>query len=208
MGFCLRKPRPEIAHADAGRQGTLKKTPNPDGRSGNGVVGPGRGAFSAARLALPDVDSAGGQGPGLAPLSDPETDRLLWRSSSLRRPTPLPPGTGRFNAKTCWDLLRSLRRACRNSKKRVVVILDNAKFHHALLHKAWLAKVAPGFELDFLPPYSPELNPIERVRELTRRSCLQNLYFEKLSELIHDVECQFDAWRRGDSTLHRLCARI
>jgi hypothetical protein len=116
--------------------------------------------------------------------------------------------TGRFNAKTCWGFLRSLRRACRNSKKRVVVILDNAKFHHALLHRAWRAKVAPGFELDFLPPYSPELNPIERVWKLTRRSCLHNRYFEQLNELIYDVEQQFDAWRRGNGTLRRLCANI
>lgn len=89
-----------------------------------------------------------------------------------------------------------------------VVILDNAKFHHALLHRAWRTQVAPRFELDFLPPCSLELNPIERVWKLTRRSCLHNRYFEQLSELIHDVEHQFDAWRRGNGTLWRLCANI
>lgn len=114
----------------------------------------------------------------------------------------------RFNARTCWAFLKSLRRACKNSKKSVIVISDNAKFHHALLHKPWREKVAQRFALDYLPPYSPELNPIERVWKLTRRSCLHNRYFGQLSELIADVEAQFDQWRRGNDTLWRLRARI
>ncbi len=114
----------------------------------------------------------------------------------------------RFNAQTCWAFLPSLRRACRNSPRRIVVIVDNAKFHHALLHKRWRERVAPGFELSFLPPYSPELNPIERVWKLTRRLGLHNRYFPLLSDLVRDVEDQFDQWRKGNATLHRLCANI
>ena len=49
----------------------------------------------------------------------------------------------------------------------MVIFLDNAKYHHALLHKAWSEEVMPEFTLDFLPPYSPELNPIERIWKLT-----------------------------------------
>lgn len=116
--------------------------------------------------------------------------------------------TERFNAQTCWAFLRSLRRACRNSKRRIVVIADNASYHHAVLHKKWRLEAAPNFELNFLPPYSPELNPIERVWKLTRRICLHNRYFPLLEDLIHDVEDQFEMWRQGNQTLHRLCANI
>lgn len=116
--------------------------------------------------------------------------------------------TGRFNAQTCWSFFRSLRRACRNSQRRTVVILDNAQYHHARLHREWREETAPGFELSFLPPYSPELNPIERVWKLTRRLCLHNRYFPQLDDLIEDVEQQFEQWRRGNETLHRLCAKI
>jgi transposase len=114
----------------------------------------------------------------------------------------------RFNAQTCWTFLRSLRRACRNSRRRIVVIADNARFHHAVLHKEWRERMAPEFELSFLPPYSPELNPIERVWKLARRLCLHNRYFESLADLINDVEDQFERWRRGNTTLRRLCANI
>ena len=114
----------------------------------------------------------------------------------------------RFNAKTCWAFLKSLRRACKNSKKQVIVISDNAKYHHALLHKPWREKMATRFVLDFLPPYSPELNPIERVWKLTRRNCLHNRYFSQLSDLAEDVENQFKQWHKGNDTLRRLCAKI
>ena len=42
--------------------------------------------------------------------------------------------------------------------------------------------------LDYLPPYSPELNPIERVWNLTRRQCLHNRYFPVLEEVVAAVE--------------------
>jgi hypothetical protein len=48
-------------------------------------------------------------------------------------------------------------------------IKDPVIYHHrALLHLPWREQQAPAFRLDFLPPYSPELNPIERVRKLTK----------------------------------------
>jgi transposase len=60
--------------------------------------------------------------------------------------------------------------------------------------------------LDYLPPYSPELNPIERVRELTRRQCLHNRYFPVLEKVVAVVEKQFENWRNGNETRRRLCA--
>ena len=42
-----------------------------------------------------------------------------------------------------------------------ILILDNAKYHHANIIRdyAFITRI----DLLFLPPYSPELNPIERV---------------------------------------------
>jgi transposase len=90
--------------------------------------------------------------------------------------------------------------------RRVVVISDNAKYHHAWLHKDWRARHAADFALNYLPPYSPELNPIERVWKLTRRRCLHNRYFAKLEEVIAAVEAEFGSWARQNETLRRLCA--
>lgn len=114
--------------------------------------------------------------------------------------------TGRFNADTFFSFLKQLHRASRAAGRRVVIITDNAGYHHARYHKDWREQHAENFSLDFLPPYSPELNPIERAWKLTRRICTHNRYFESLEEVIQAVETQFENWRRPNSSLRRLCA--
>lgn len=44
--------------------------------------------------------------------------------------------------------------------KRLFVILDNAKFHHAKMVQAWVKKQR-NLDLFFLPAYCPEYNPVE-----------------------------------------------
>ena len=90
--------------------------------------------------------------------------------------------------------------------KRIVVITDNAKYHHAKMHKDWRDAQKPGFELDYLPPYSPDLNPIERVWKLTRRVSLHDQYFPTLPSVITAVESRFIEWSHGSETLKKLCA--
>jgi transposase len=112
----------------------------------------------------------------------------------------------RFNGESFFCFLRQLRRTSIKTGRRVVVISDNAQYHHARLHKGWREKQAPGFALDFLPPYSPELNPIERVWKLTRRRCLHNRYFSQLGQVTAAVEAEFATWAKRNNTLRRLCA--
>lgn len=114
----------------------------------------------------------------------------------------------KFNGPTFLGFLRDLRRVSLRAGRRVVVIADNAQYHHSRLHRPWREQQAPDFALDFLPPYSPELNPIERVWKLTRRRCLHNRYFAKLEELIVAVESEFHTWTRPNQVLRRLCAII
>lgn len=112
----------------------------------------------------------------------------------------------KFNGATFFAFMKDLRRTSIRSGRRVVVITDNAKYHHALLHKEWREKHIKNFTLDYLPPYSPELNPIERVWKLTRRRCLHNRYFPQLDHVIAAVEAEFDQWAVRNDTLRRLCA--
>jgi transposase len=113
---------------------------------------------------------------------------------------------GRFNGQSFWDFLKFLQAASRRDGRRVVVISDNAQYHRARLHLAWREQQVDGFGLDFLPPYSPELNPIERVWKLTRRLCLHNRYFGFLGTVIEAVETRFSEWGTPNETLRRLCA--
>ncbi len=78
----------------------------------------------------------------------------------------------KFNAETFFMFLKKVRKASCHSVNKVVVISDNARYHHAKFHEGYRQSCADRFLLDFLPPYSPELNPIERVWKLTRRCCM------------------------------------
>jgi transposase len=115
---------------------------------------------------------------------------------------------GRFNGETFWAFLKVLCQESAETGRRVVVISDNARYHRAKIHQDWRQERAPQFELDFLPPYSPQLNPIERVWKLTRRLCLHNRYFGFLDGVIEAVEEQFAEWVTPNETLRRLCAKI
>jgi hypothetical protein len=114
--------------------------------------------------------------------------------------------TDKFNGLTFFEFMKGLYESSITSGRRVVVITDNAKYHHARLHRQWREEHAAEFVLDYLPPYSPELNPIERVWKLTRRLCLHNRYFPLLQEVTTTVETEFVSWAGPNETLRRLCA--
>ena len=88
----------------------------------------------------------------------------------------------------------------------MVLVLDNCRWHHAKALSPWLEIKQGQLRLEFLPPYSPELNPIQRVWKLARRLCTHNRYFATLEELIQSVENQFNLWLQPNEQLRRLCA--
>ena len=168
--------------------------------------GYGRSTLPAARLPLSYVGATGNQGPRAAASSDAaQCGRFRCRTVADEK-FRFSRETGKFNAVTFFAFLKGLRRTSIRTGRRVVVITDNARYHHARLHKEWRATHDEDFVLDYLPPYSPELNPIERVWKLTRRQCLHNRYFPVLEEVVAVVEAQFENWRNGNETLRRLCA--
>ena len=61
------------------------------------------------------------------------------------------------------QLIVFLKRLVKDAKRKVFLILDNLRVHHAKLVKAWLAKHEDEIEVFYLPSYSPELNPDEML---------------------------------------------
>ena len=63
------------------------------------------------------------------------------------------------------------------SEMRLIhVFLDNARYHHAKLVQAWLARSGCRIKLHFVPAYCPHLNPIERLWGLMHRHITHNKY--------------------------------
>ncbi|MFQ5981727.1 MAG: IS630 family transposase [Candidatus Heimdallarchaeota archaeon] len=113
----------------------------------------------------------------------------------------------KFNAETFEIFLRRLLRHRKRSRK-MVIIIDNARYHHAKVLKPLLKKYHEVLRLDYLPPYSPDLNPIERVWKFLRKTCMHNQYFETLDELIYAVESEMEVWKKPNNILYKLCGII
>lgn len=112
-----------------------------------------------------------------------------------------------FNAETFAAFLRQLLRHRRRGK-RIVVVLDNAKYHHAVVSRPLLRKYRRVLRLLFLPPYSPQLASIERVWKLTRRLVMHNRYFATLEAVLKAVNACFQHWQKPNQVLRRLCCII
>jgi transposase len=65
-----------------------------------------------------------------------------------------------FNSDRLIEFLRAL---IKDADRKVFLILDNLRVHHSKPVKAWLAGHKEQIEVFYLPSYSPELNPDERL---------------------------------------------
>lgn len=109
----------------------------------------------------------------------------------------------KFKQDTFIDFLET---ALTYTKGKLIILLDNARWHHARAIQQFVAENGDRLCLLFLPPYSPELNPIERVWRLTRCLVTHNVYFPTLSKLAETLRKQFRAWNKANATLRTLCA--
>lgn len=67
--------------------------------------------------------------------------------------------------------------------EEILLVMDNAKWHGQL-------SVPEKIQIVYLPPYSPELNPIERLWRYIKDHVLKNKIYSTLSELEGSV-CDF-----------------
>lgn len=88
------------------------------------------------------------------------------------------------DAERIVELLRKIRAA--NPGKRLLLVLDNASYHRAASVKHAAAKLR--IELLYLPPYSPNLNLIERFWKFLKRKVARNRYHATFAEFRNAVQ--------------------
>ena len=110
-----------------------------------------------------------------------------------------------FNADTFGGFLDYL---LHYTQGKILLILDNATWHRARDLKPFFIKNQKRLVRIFLPPYSPELNPIERVWRITRRQITHNRYFESIEDLEISLTSHFVKWEQPNNALKILCANI
>lgn len=66
--------------------------------------------------------------------------------------------------------------------------MDNDRAHYAQAVRRLLAKHGHHIQVEYLPEYSPELNPQEEVWRHMRQRVTHNHYFEQTGALIEAVD--------------------
>ena len=74
-----------------------------------------------------------------------------------------------------------------SGERPIVIVLDNASYHHSAESEAMLAYFEDRSMTFWLPPYCSMLNPIERFwRHLKEKAC-SNCLFKSIDELLDSV---------------------
>jgi transposase len=73
-------------------------------------------------------------------------------------------------------LIKFMRRLIKDSKRKIFLILDNLKAHHAKIVTAWLEKHKDEIEVFYLPSYAPEYNPDEYLNGNLKRDMAKKGY--------------------------------
>lgn len=111
-----------------------------------------------------------------------------------------------FNGRTFLEFLKHL---VRRSRRKVFLVIDNGPCHNLDEEgKAWLVANRHRIALFRLPPYSPELNPIEGVWKQTKKRTSHNTFYRTTDERDAALRSTFNDFRKLPSTIARQVARF
>ena len=98
--------------------------------------------------------------------------------------------------------------------EKYYMVMDNASWHKKA--KRLIKENANNEYSDineqvvfvFLPPYSPDLNPIEQVWRVTRRDAKNNKYFDSKDSLEAELDSYYAVLADPNETLRSLCSFV
>ena len=153
------------------------------------------------------------------------SDHSAGRSWSAVGQTPLIPGTGqrfgskvisaisnkgrlqfrvfkeRFTASVLIDFLGRLVRQA--ERQKLILILDGHPVHRARKARDWVAAHPEQIELQYLPGYSPELNPTELLNQNVKTNALGRRRPRSQDELIGDTRSYLRSTQRRPQLVAR-----
>ena len=90
-------------------------------------------------------------------------------------------------------------------RKKYVLILDNASFHKTCVIKSLLEKNKAWINIEYLPPYSPELNPIETCWKVTKNAVTKSQHFKTIDSMQLNLEEFWDKHIFTQTFMRYLC---
>ena len=113
----------------------------------------------------------------------------------------------RYDAAVFLDFLKKVLDHYPSGK--VVMVLDNARIHHARLIQPFLEENRDRLEFVFLPPYSPQLNLVEGLWKWLKESVINNVFFDSVQKIALAVRSFLrDLDQRREEVIDRLCIRM
>lgn len=92
-----------------------------------------------------------------------------------------------------------------NPNKKYVFILDNASFHKTNVVKDLLKEKEGWISVEHIPPYSPELNPIETCWKVTKNAVTKSQHFETIGSMQEVLENFWNKHIFTQNFMHYLC---
>lgn len=103
----------------------------------------------------------------------------------------------RINSQT---MIASLNQVLEKQKNGLIhIVLDNARYYHSHVVKDFLAE-NQRIKLHFLPPYSPNLNIIERLWRILKQNVVYNKFYLKFQDFNEAVNLFFEneLWKQSE----------
>jgi len=108
---------------------------------------------------------------------DITNDRLTWHQ------------TDRLNTKSFIEFLRLLKR--KYGSQKIFLILDNVRYHRSKDLIALKESTFPNITFEYLPAYSPDFNPIEKLWDVIKSRHINNFFARSKRELVAHVRKTF-----------------
>lgn len=95
----------------------------------------------------------------------------------------------RINSQTMIALLQLI---LKNQKEgKIHIILDNARYYHSIIVKEFLTENT-RVQLHFIPPYSPNLNIIERLWHIMKKKVVYNQFYLRFEDFSFAIKKFFE----------------
>lgn len=120
---------------------------------------------------------------------------------------------GWFNYETVIQSFRDFISAMPSKNDgKYCMVLDNAPWHKKAIRLIWTEELPEYQDIREkmtylnLPPYSPDLNPIEQVWRITRREMTHNRYYPSKESLESALDEYYSKLRKPNVKLSALCS--
>jgi transposase len=106
-----------------------------------------------------------------------------------------------------WSFKKHLKNVMKKylDAPKIILVLDNVRYHHAKLLKIFLEN-NKKLEILYLPPYSPDFNPIERAWWFMRKSITHNRFIESLEQRKIKFWQMFSHFLKPNEKMLKVCA--